>query len=115
MYTGVALVVLALVCVLRYNRTSQHDHDDYSKRVLISELIDRQKPPLALAIKLIIAGVALLAIAGPFDFAWHSTFGLDGLLSPSHFVLAMGLVMSRQRSSAGHSIIEWTCLSAQQD
>lgn len=96
-----ALVVLALVCILRYNRTNQHGYDDYSKSVLISELIDRQKPALALAIKLIIAGVALLAMAGPFDFAWHSAYGLDGLLSPSHFVLAMGLVLSSSGALLG--------------
>jgi hypothetical protein len=91
LYSGVALVALALVCILLYNRTNRHD---YSKSILISESNYWQRSPLALAIKLIIAGVALLAIAGPFDFAWHSAFGLDGLLSPSHFVLAMGMFLS---------------------
>jgi hypothetical protein len=101
LYAGVALVVFALVCVLRFNRANQHDHVDYSKSFLISKLIDRQKPPLALAIKLIIAGVGLLAIAGPLDFGWHSAFGLDGLLSPSHFILAMGLVLSSSGALLG--------------
>lgn len=36
----------------------------------------------------------MLLVAGPFDFAWHSAFGLDGLLSPSHITLTMGLVLS---------------------
>jgi len=52
------------------------------------------KPRLPLSPKLIIIGVAMLLVAGPFDFAWHSAFGLDGLLSPSHITLTMGLVLS---------------------
>lgn len=44
--------------------------------------------------KLAAAGVILLVTAGPVDFAWHSAFGLDGLLSPPHFVLVSGMVMS---------------------
>ena len=27
-------------------------------------------------------GIGLLSSAGPFDYVWHSNFGLDGLLSP---------------------------------
>jgi len=38
-------------------------------------------------IKLIVAGTIMLVVAGPIDFAWHSAYGLDGLLSPPHFVL----------------------------
>jgi hypothetical protein len=101
LYTGVVLVLFALVCVLRYNRTNHQDHIDYSASFTISGWTDRQKSPLTRSIKLIIAGVALLAIAGPFDFAWHSAFGLDGLLSPSHFILAMGMVLSSTGSLLG--------------
>jgi len=31
-----------------------------------------------------LVGIALLSGAGPFDYIWHSNFGLDGLLSPPH-------------------------------
>jgi hypothetical protein len=44
--------------------------------------------------KLVIIGVMMLVSAGPFDFAWHSAFGLDGLLSPSHSVLTIGMALS---------------------
>jgi hypothetical protein len=44
--------------------------------------------------KLVISGIMMLVIAGPVDFEWHSLFGLDGLLSPPHFVLLMGMVIS---------------------
>ncbi len=37
-------------------------------------------------------GIALLTGAGPFDFVWHSNFGLDGLLSPPHFTLITGML-----------------------
>jgi hypothetical protein len=44
--------------------------------------------------KLVTIGVVMLVSAGPFDFAWHSAFGLDGLLSPSHAVLTIGMAIS---------------------
>ncbi|HEX7031978.1 MAG TPA: hypothetical protein VF172_03160 [Nitrososphaera sp.] len=52
-------------------------------------------------VKLVIAGVILLVVAGPVDFAWHSAFGLDGLLSPPHFVLVSGMVVSGISALAG--------------
>jgi hypothetical protein len=94
LYVGVAIVVFALIWILRYSRKSPLGHIDYSIIHVINTGTDQRKPPLALATKLIITGVTLLAVAGPFDFAWHSAFGLDGLLSPSHFTLAMGMVLS---------------------
>lgn len=52
-------------------------------------------------IKLVLVGVAMLVAAGPVDFAWHSAFGLDGLLSPPHFVLVSGMVASSIGALAG--------------
>ena len=46
---------------------------------------------LSLKIKLI--GIGLLTGAGPLDFVWHSYFGLDGLLSPPHFTLIVGMFL----------------------
>ena len=37
-------------------------------------------------------GIALLSSAGPFDYFWHSNFGLDGFLSPPHLVLIAGMI-----------------------
>lgn len=51
--------------------------------------------------KLVVAGVAMLVAAGPADFAWHSAFGLDGLLSPSHSVLAGGMAAASIGAAAG--------------
>jgi hypothetical protein len=55
---------------------------------------DSLKRTLSLPTKLLILGAIMLLTAGPFDFIWHSTFGLDGLLSPSHLTLTIGMVVS---------------------
>ncbi len=53
--------------------------------------------------KLVIAGVVMLISAAPVDFGWHSAFGLDGLLSPPHFVLVSGMVVGSAGALAGLS------------
>ena len=32
-------------------------------------------------------------IAGPGDFYWHEMFGIDGLMSPTHITLALGIMV----------------------
>jgi hypothetical protein len=49
---------------------------------------------LPLSLKLAAIGCTLQLTAGPFDFLWHSLFGFDGLLSPPHSVLAVGMLMT---------------------
>ncbi|HEX2558193.1 MAG TPA: hypothetical protein VHK86_07710 [Nitrososphaera sp.] len=51
--------------------------------------------------KLAMAGVIILVVAGPVDFMWHSAYGLDGLLSPPHFVLVSGMIASSVGALAG--------------
>ena len=45
-----------------------------------------------LPLRLTFLGIVLLIGAGPFDFIWHSNFGLDGLLSPAHLTLITGML-----------------------
>ena len=45
-----------------------------------------------LPLRLAFLGIALLVGAGPFDFVWHTNFGLDGLLSPAHLTLIAGML-----------------------
>jgi hypothetical protein len=52
-------------------------------------------------IKLVMAGVIILVVAGPVDFMWHSAYGLDGLLSPPHSVLVSGMIASGIGALAG--------------
>ncbi len=44
-------------------------------------------------IKIIVIGALIQIIAGPGDFYWHELFGIDGLLSPTHLALAIGIIM----------------------
>ena len=86
-YIGVALVLSGSIMMLScYYRSSSNISNKYH---YIDKLID-----LPLPMKLVIIGVVMLVSAGPFDFAWHSAFGLDGLLSPSHSVLTIGMAVS---------------------
>jgi hypothetical protein len=50
------------------------------------------KEVFRLPLRLKFLGIFLLVGAGPFDFVWHSNFGLDGLLSPPHFTLLGGML-----------------------
>jgi len=54
---------------------------------------DETKLQHAKQVKLTILGIAILVGAGPFDFFWHSNFGLDGLLSPPHLFLISGMIL----------------------
>ena len=54
--------------------------------------MDVTKFVFRLPLRLTFFGVFLLVGAGPFDFVWHSNFGLDGLLSPPHLTLIAGML-----------------------
>lgn len=62
--------------------------------LVIKKSIEKIKSENNISIKLVQIGIVLLIGAGPFDFLWHSKFGLDGLLSPPHLVLIFGMVLS---------------------
>lgn len=49
---------------------------------------------LKISLKLSVIGILILLSAGPFDFIWHSNFGLDGLLSPPHMSLIIGMILT---------------------
>ena len=76
MYTGVAISLIGVVLTFVGWKNLQQFRDSYF---------------LSLKIKLI--GIGLLTGAGPLDFVWHSYFGLDGLLSPPHFTLIVGMFL----------------------
>ena len=80
LYTGVVVAIFGLVIV----RMAYRDY---------IWIYDKNNS-LKLSSKLIFVGISMLVIAGPIDFAWHSAFGLDGLLSPPHFVLLLGMIIS---------------------
>jgi hypothetical protein len=52
-----------------------------------------EKSKYRFPVKLGVTGIIILVAAGPIDFAWHSNFGLDGLLSPPHLTLITGMFL----------------------
>jgi hypothetical protein len=83
LYSGVASAVVGTVLLFSTSKSTS----------------DKKK--MIWPVKLVIAGVIMLIGAAPADFVWHSAFGLDGLLSPPHFVLVSGMVASSAGALAG--------------
>ena len=77
LYTGVAIALVnTIIKFLSWQNLSAEIKSQYVQQV-----------------KLTILGIAILVGAGPFDFFWHSKFGLDGLLSPPHLFLISGMIL----------------------
>ena len=115
LYTGVGMVILGSIMTFR----SQFDFEKIvsrielnpgsrTKRALVLYLNHLRRFPLS--VKLVVIGVIMLVSAGPFDFVWHSTFGLDGLLSPPHSVLTVGMALCSVGALLG--IISTSCRSS---
>ncbi|MGY5150964.1 MAG: hypothetical protein ACW9XA_01670 [Candidatus Nitrosopumilus sp. bin_6a] len=68
---------------------------------------DIRSESFATGLKLIIIGVSVQVIAGPGDFLWHEAFGLDGLLSPTHMILALGMLSVLTGTVIGFSRISF--------
>ena len=64
------------------------------------------QPKFKLSKKLVLIGLPIVILAAPFDYSWHLAFGLDGLLSPSHFTLTFGLFLASIGALAGITIIQ---------
>ena len=58
------------------------------------------------SLKLIIVGSIMQTAAGPGDFYWHEMFGIDGLMSPTHIILALGIMVVSISSTMGFSRIK---------
>jgi hypothetical protein len=89
LYTGVAVAILG-VAIVQMARTS----------------MSIREKNLNISARLTLAGIGMLIVAAPIDFAWHSAFGLDGLLSPPHLVLLVGMIVSSLGAMLG--IISYT-------
>jgi hypothetical protein len=112
LYTGVGMVILGSIMTFR----SQLDFEKTVSRIELSRgsrahralvLNVKHLMRFPLSVKLVVIGVLMLVSAGPFDFVWHSNFGLDGLLSPPHSVLTAGMALSSVGALLG--IISTSC------
>lgn len=89
LYSGVGInVIAAILAVIAYKKEIRAES-------------------FATGLKLIIIGVSIQIIAGPGDFFWHEAFGLDGLLSPTHMTLALGMLSVLTGSVIGFSRISF--------
>jgi hypothetical protein len=55
---------------------------------------DLRTKSFSTSFKLFTIGSAISLVAGPADFLWHETFGVDGLLSPPHLALITGMLIN---------------------
>lgn len=55
----------------------------------------------ATPLKLLIIGSTISLAAGPSDFLWHESFGVDGLLSPPHLALITGMLINAVATVVG--------------
>jgi len=62
--------------------------------ILLLRYKELRTKSFASAFKLLIIGSGIALVAGPADFWWHQTFGVDGLLSPTHLTLATGMLIN---------------------
>jgi hypothetical protein len=99
LYSGIGLVIIGAILIyidrstVRGRKSQNTTHHTQRLKALIQVVSASYSSSLPLSVKLIYLGVVLLVSAGPFDFVWHSTFGLDGLLSPPHSVLTIGMTL----------------------
>src|SRR5919106_1471123 len=82
LYSGVVLVLFGSLMTYHYHWRSSKISDNNNIR-----------KHLPTYLRLLLVGIVMLISAGPLDFAWHTAFGLDGLLSPPHAVLTIGMVL----------------------
>ena len=82
LYSGITIALIGAT-IMFFNWRSYSTYVSTTKR--------EKNLELDFSIKLVISGVFMLILAGPLDFFWHSAFGLDGLLSPPHLTLTIGM------------------------
>ena len=95
LYTGIGLLTLAA---------------GIGGFVLIRSKEIRRKS-FATGFKLLIIGSMVSLAAGPSDFLWHESFGVDGLLSPPHLALITGMLINSIAVVLGLARIRYTGLT----
>jgi hypothetical protein len=95
-YSGVALAIGSIIYGIKIlGNIDNNNVQNVNRKSRYYKIFKLQKISLLpFPIKLAVIGALLQLIAGPFDFWWHSKFGFDGLLSPPHSILAIGMIMA---------------------
>ena len=90
LYTGVGISLISAIIGL----------------ILILSKKEIRGKPFVFGSKVIIVGAIVQLIAGPGDFYWHELFGIDGLLSPTHLALALGIIAVSVGTTIGFARIK---------
>jgi hypothetical protein len=61
--------------------------------------------------RLLVIGSVVSLVAGPADFLWHETFGVNGLLSPPHLALITGMLINSVAVVVGLVRLQYTLLT----
>lgn len=91
LYSGVLLVILLNIIGIYIWHKNQISNLQRSDNQLINFNFVRSIPT---GLKLSITGSLLEISSGFFDSWWHSNFGFDGLLSPSHLMIGTGMMIA---------------------
>ena len=108
LYSGVIITAIAAVIGIRalglYAKYKLYSNNEL-KETNSTHSSDEHDSPFTFigAFKILALGSGLTLVAGPFDLWWHSTLGLDGLLSPPHLFLITGMFVSALAVTIGLS------------
>ena len=79
LYSGIGLIIIATVLITHFYIKNRHS------------ITNR---PSKISFYLLLIGSVGCIISGPGDYLWHQTFGIDGLLSPTHISLMTGMLIT---------------------
>ena len=79
LYSGIGLITIATVRITFLYIKNKHSITNTSAKS---------------SFQLLLIGSVVSIISGPADYLWHQTFGIDGLLSPTHISLMTGMLIT---------------------
>lgn len=79
LYSGIGLITIATVLITFLYIKNKHSITNTSAKS---------------SFQLLLIGSVVSIISGPADYLWHQTFGIDGLLSPTHIALMTGMLIT---------------------
>lgn len=79
LYSGIGLITIATALITFLYIKNKHSITNASAKS---------------SFQLLLIGSVVSIISGPADYLWHQTFGIDGLLSPTHISLMTGMLIT---------------------
>jgi hypothetical protein len=79
LYSGIGLITIATLLITFLYIKNKHSITNTSAKS---------------SFQLLLIGSVVSIISGPADYLWHQTFGIDGLLSPTHISLMTGMLIT---------------------